>query len=399
MSTLPETVRKKLPVGMQTLSQIIQEGFYYVDKTGFAQRLIARGKYYFLSRPRRFGKSLFLDTLKEIFEGNQALFAGLAIHDQWDWSQRFHVLRISFAGRFLTDTAELTEAMHQQLEQYERQFDLPARYPDNPARFRDLIARLHQKTGQGVVILIDEYDKPILDQIDQQAIVIGMRDDLKDFYSVIKDLDGCIRFVLFSGVSRFSKSSLFFDLDNLIDITLNPAYSALCGFTEAELDTVFAPELEGLDREAMRLWYKGHNWLGEAVYNPSSCMLFFSRREIHNWWFESGTPSFLIKLLASGRFFTADWAGAAHDGELITGIEEEQIMPEALLFQTGYLTIREARQLASGTWRYTLACPNREVAVSLNSRMFARYGDGFRKIGLGGGDVESTVGFEVERVG
>mgnify|MGYP000228603602 CR=1 FL=1 len=148
--------RKKLPIGIQTLSEIIEGGYYYVDKTALAQQLIANGKYYFLSRPRRFGKSLFLNTLKEIFEGNQPLFQGLQIHDHWDWTRRHPVIRISFGGRHFQNPEELAASLHKQLDAYERQFALPARYPDNPSRFDDLITRLHQQTGQQVVCIDDQ---------------------------------------------------------------------------------------------------------------------------------------------------------------------------------------------------------------------------------------------------
>ncbi|MEN9865006.1 MAG: hypothetical protein RL748_596 [Pseudomonadota bacterium] len=252
-------LRKKLPIGIQTLSKIILGGHYYVDKTGLALQMINDGQYYFLSRPRRFGKSLFLDTLKEIFEGNQALFVGLQIHDQWDWSQPFPVIRINFAGANLKDPQDLARSLHQQLEDHERQFDVPARYPDNRSRFADLILRLHQKTGQKVVVLVDEYDKPILDKIENKAIAEAMREDLKDLYSVIKGQDAHIRFVFLTGVSKFSKISLFSGLNNLNDITLDAKYSALCGYTDADIDTLFAPELPGLDRAEIKRWYNGYS--------------------------------------------------------------------------------------------------------------------------------------------
>jgi hypothetical protein len=371
--------RKKLPIGIQSFAKIRKGGFYYVDKTDYALRLANAAGYFFLSRPRRFGKSLFLDTLKELFEGNQALFTGLQIHDQWDWQTRNPVLRISFAGRTLKDSAALCGALHQQLEEYERQFNLPARYPDNPARLRDLVARLYQQTGQGVVILIDEYDKPILDRIEQPAIALEMREDLKDFYAVLKDLDAALRFVLLTGVTKFTKVNLFSGLNNLKDITLDPSYSALCGYTESDLDTVFAAELPGLERAQIKRWYNGYNWTGEAVYNPFDVLLLLDNRRFDNWWFETGTPSFLIKLLAQERFFTPDLARLVTGDELLSSLDVGQITPEALLFQSGYLTIREARQLDSGTWQYTLGYPNREVEAGLNVRLLAEYTDNGRK--------------------
>lgn len=371
--------RKKLPIGIASLSKIIAGDYYYADKTGLLAQLIAHGGYYFLSRPRRFGKSLLLDTLKEIFEGNQALFTHLAIHEQWDWTRRHPVLRIDFSGDTLAGVDDLTGSVHQQLEEYERQFELPARYPDHRGRLRDLIARVHEKTGQTVVVLIDEYDKPILDSIDQPDTALAIRSKLKTLYGVLKGVDAHLRFVLLTGVSKFSKVSLFSGLNNLKDITLTPAWSALCGYTEQEVDTVFAPELEGLDRAQIRRWYNGYNWRGEAVYNPYDLLLLFDSREFQTWWFETGTPTFLTKLMAQSGFFTPDLARLVVASELISSFDVNQITPEALLFQTGYLTIREARQLPSGPWVYTLGYPNLEVEISLNSHLLASYTGDMRK--------------------
>ena len=367
------TSRKKLPIGIQTLSTLIEGGYYYVDKTALALKLIEEGNYYFLSRPRRFGKSLFLDTLKEIFEGNQPLFQGLHIHERWDWTRRHPVIRLSFGGGHLSDTDELAASLHRQLEQHERQFTLPARYADNANRLADLVARLHTKSGQKVAVLVDEYDKPILDLIEDAATAIAMREALKQIYGVLKDLDAHLRFVFLTGVSRFSKVSLFSGLNNLEDITLDPAYSAICGYTDPDVEHIFAPELPGLDRAQIRRWYNGYHWLGEPVYNPFDLLLLFKKRSFHPWWFETGTPTFLIKLMAQNGFFTPRLAGMRTGAELISTFDVERITPEALLFQTGYLTILHSEQAASGNWRYTLGYPNREVEVSLNASLLSVY--------------------------
>jgi hypothetical protein len=371
--SMPVLPRKKLPIGIQNFAKIREGGFYYVDKTPFALRLAGEAGYFFLSRPRRFGKSLFLDTLKEMFEGNESLFRGLYLHDKWDWSQRHPVIRISFGGGAVQDLAALASSLHQQFEQHERQFSLPARYPDNHSRFADLIIRLHEQTGQRVVVLVDEYDKPILDRIEDPAIARIMREELKNIYSVIKDQDAHIRFAILTGVSKFSKVSLFSGLNNLRDITLDPHYSALCGYAEADLEQVFAPELPGLDRQQIRRWYNGYNWLGESVYNPFDLLLLFERRKFRSWWFETGTPSFLIRLMAQRGFFTPDLAALRTGEELISTFDIDQIGIEALLFQTGYLTIQQEEEMPGGTVRYTLGYPNREVEVSLNASLLAVY--------------------------
>ncbi|MCF8168918.1 MAG: AAA family ATPase, partial [Rhodoferax sp.] len=237
--------RKKLPIGIQTFREIREEGYYYVDKSALAVQLVEQGKYYFLSRPRRFGKSLFLDTLKELFEGNQALFKGLAAEDRWDWTIKYPVLRISFGGGVLGSVVDLNQSIDEQLTTLEEQFSFAAEYTDYRSRFKRLILRLAQASGQRVVILVDEYDKPILDRIEDPAIALQLREALKDLYSVIKDSDAHVKFAFLTGVSKFSKVSLFSGLNNLEDLTLNAQYGTICGYTEADVDSVFAAELEG----------------------------------------------------------------------------------------------------------------------------------------------------------
>ena len=241
--------RRKLPIGMQTFRDIRESNCYYVDKTAYVGRLLDEGKHYFLSRPRRFGKSLFLDTCKELFEGNEPLFEGLAIHDRWDWSVRHPVLRLSFGSGHFREPGYLHEEVMDQLQILEEESEVVAHHDAAPARFRHLIRTLHQRAGRPVAILVDEYDKPILDALDTPAVARANRDFLRGLYAVVKDGDAHIRFSFIAGVSKFSKVSLFSGLNNLTDITLEPDYSAICGYTDADLDTVFAPELGGLDRD------------------------------------------------------------------------------------------------------------------------------------------------------
>jgi hypothetical protein len=297
---------EKLPIGIQSFAKIREGGFYYVDKTPFALRLSQGAGYFFLARPRRFGKSLFLDTLKELYEGNQALFVGLVIHDQWDWQVRHPVLRISFGSSNLRDKGALQATLHRQLSAYEQQFGLPARYPAPSNRLADLIDRLHRQTGQRVVVLVDEYDKPILDLIDQPAAARELREELKGLYSVLKDQDAHLHFVFLTGVSKFTKVSLFSGLNNLRDITLDPHFSALCGYTETDLDQTFTAELPGLERAQIKRWYNGYNWTGEAVYNPFDVLLLFENRKFQPWWYETGAPEFLVRLLAERGLFSPD---------------------------------------------------------------------------------------------
>ena len=361
--------RKKLPIGIQTFAKIREgDAHYYVDKTPLALRLIDQGTHFFLSRPRRFGKSLFLDTLKELFEGNEALFKGLHAQKHWDWSVKYPVLRFSFGGGVLGSVADLQASLHEQLGTLEERHQLPAEYPDVRSRFKRLILRLAEQTGQRVVVLIDEYDKPILDRIEDREKAIEIREALKDFYSVIKDSDAHIRFAFLTGVSKFSKVSLFSGLNNLQDITLDARYSSICGYTDADVDTVFAPELPGLDRQEIRRWYNGYNWLGESVYNPFDLLLLFDRRQFQPWWFETGTPTFLIKLLTQRRQFTPALETLVAPEALLSTFDVDNIPTEALMFQAGYLTIARA-DYYPGQLELALRYPNQEVKSSLNQSL------------------------------
>ena len=237
--------RRKLPIGMQTFREVREQGCYYVDKTAWLGRLLDEGKHYFLSRPRRFGKSLFLDTCKDLFEGAEPLFRGLAIHDRWDWSARHPVLRLSFGGGHFKDPDNLPANVMAQLDAVERETGVVSRYASAPDRFGHMLEALHRQAGRPVAVLVDEYDKPILDALDVPDVACANRDYLRGLYATIKDRDAHVRFTFVTGVSRFSKVSLFSGLNNLKDITLDPRYSALCGYTDADLDTVFAPELPG----------------------------------------------------------------------------------------------------------------------------------------------------------
>ncbi|MBS0506292.1 MAG: ATP-binding protein [Proteobacteria bacterium] len=360
--------RKKLPIGIQTLREIREEGHYYVDKTPLALRLIDQGKYFFLSRPRRFGKSLFLDTLKELFEGNAPLFKGLHVEHHWDWSVQYPVLRFSFGGGVLGSVQDLRASLNEQLGTLEARHQLPAEYPDARSRFKRLILRLAEATGQRVVVLIDEYDKPILDRIEERDTALQIREVLKDFYSIIKDSDAHVRFAFLTGVSKFSKVSLFSGLNNLEDITLVPAYSSICGYTDEDVDTVFAPELPGLDREEIRRWYNGYNWLGTSVYNPFDLLLLFRNRMFRPWWFETGTPTFLVKLLTERRQFTPALETIMAPETLLSTFDVDTIPTEALMFQAGYLTIADTRYLP-GRLELRLRYPNQEVKASLNNSL------------------------------
>ena len=365
-------VRRRLPIGIQTFRKLREQDCYYVDKTAYIERLLHEGKHYFLSRPRRFGKSLFLDTLKELFEGNEELFAGLYIHHRHDWSVHHPVVRLSFGGGNFKEPGELHEDVMLQLEDLEEEAEIAVRRVSAPARLRRLLQALHRKAGRRVAVLVDEYDKPILDALETPEIARANRDYLRGLYGVIKDSDAHVHFTFLTGISKFSKVSLFSQLNNLTDLTLDPVYSSICGYTERDLDTVFAPELGGLDRERVREWYNGYGWLGdEKVYNPYDVLLLLRRRKFAAHWFETGTPAFLLDTLFERRVSTVSLDQTVSTEELLSTFDVEEIVTEALLFQTGYLTITGEEELG-GEALYRLGYPNREVRQSLNRVLLRR---------------------------
>ena len=360
---------RKLPIGIQTFREIREEGYYYVDKTPYIRRLVDGGKHYFLSRPRRFGKSLFVDTLKELFEGSEALFEGLAIHEHWDWSARHPVVRLDFSRGDYRIPGYVHQNLMAQLEALERRSGVASDYSTGPERFNHLLEALHERTGRRVVVLVDEYDKPILDALDVPEVARANRDYLRGLYSTVKFADAYVRFTFLTGVSKFSKVSLFSGLNNLTDITLNPHYSAICGYTDADLDAVFAPELEGLDRQAIRDWYNGYNWRGaEKLYNPFDVLLLFFNREFDAWWFETGTPAFLVETLSRRGVSSPRLEGMLGTSALLSKFDVDAMATEALLFQTGYLTIIDVEDMG-GSSLYRLGYPNREVRQSLNESL------------------------------
>ena len=365
-------VRRRLPTGIQTFRTLRERNCYYVDKTVYVERLLEEGAHYFLSRPRRFGKSLFLDTLKELFEGNEALFRGLHVHGRHDWSQRHPVVRLSFGGGSFTQPGLLQDRVMEQLAAVERRTGVEADYLTAPGRFASVLEALHERTGQQVAVLVDEYDKPILDALETPEVARANRDFLRGLYGVIKDSEAHVRFTFLTGVSKFSKVSLFSDLNNLTDLTLDGRYSAICGYTEADLDRVFAPELPGLDRERIREWYNGYCWLGEEkVYNPFDLLLLFDSGKFKPHWFETGSPAFLVDTLFERQVSTVSLADVIGTEDLLSAFDVEHIGTQALLFQTGYLTITEAEEL-DGELLYRLSYPNREVRQSLNRVLLRR---------------------------
>ncbi len=365
MNTKP--TMKKLPIGIQTLSHIIEGGYVYVDKTEIAHRLITSGKYYFLSRPRRFGKSLFLSTLKEIFEGNKALFKGLYIEDQWDFQEKYPVIHLDFSMGLSKNAQELERTIRYALERVEKDLGIQCeRHRSSKECFGDLIWQAKEKYGKNVVILIDEYDKPILDNIINKETAREIRDEMKGFYSVIKGNDSNIQLVFLTGVSKFSKLNLFSGLNNLNDITLNPNYGNICGYTHDNLLTEFQTLLAGVDMDRLKEWYNGYNYFGERVYNPFDILLFISNsHDYRNYWWSTGNPSFLIDLIRSKNYSIPDIENFEATDAILDSFDVDNIELEPLLWQTGYLTIKEKYTHANRI-KYRLEVPNLEIQHSLN---------------------------------
>lgn len=357
---------KKLPIGIQTFSKIRENEYLYVDKTEQVLSLVENGSYYFLARPRRFGKSLLLSTLQALFEGRKELFAGLFVYDRWDWKVRYPVIKISFGG-----VARNREEMKQDVDNIlkDNQERLEIDCPDTSdigGCFKYIIKEAVKKYGRKVVILVDEYDKLIVDNLDQPEVAKEGREILKDLYTTIKDSDEFIKFAFLTGVSKFSKVSIFSGLNNLEDISLVPHYGSICGYTENDLETVFAGHLENADMERAREWYNGYNFLGEPVYNPFDILLFVRNDlKFDNYWFATGTPTFLMKLIQKHNYFIPQLDNLKVSKNQLDSYDIDNLELEPILFQTGYLTIKRVEQTDFGS-EYILGTPNKEVAISFN---------------------------------
>lgn len=366
---------KKLPIGIQTFSRIREGDFVYIDKTPMIVDMLNSAGRFFLSRPRRFGKSLLVDTLRCLFQGRKELFAGLYIEHRWDWSLQYPVIKIDFADGNLDSLEALNARIDGLLRQNAEQLGIEEQSGwDVPGRFGALIRQATKKYGQPAVILIDEYDKPILDNIDQPEIAALMRDRLKNLYSVLKGQDEHLRFIFMTGVTKFSKVSLFSGLNQIEDITLDQRYSTLCGYTQADLENQFAGHLQGVDWQQLKDWYNGYQFLGEPVYNPYDVLLFISKQHtFRNYWFETGSPAFLIKLFQQRQYFLPDLEDIEVGEEILDSFDVENISPITLLFQSGYLTITDAFTDELGEPSFRLRLPNREVRTALATQLIGGY--------------------------
>jgi hypothetical protein len=365
---------KPLPIGIQSYSELIADGFLYIDKTEYIYNMIKNKGYYFLSRPRRFGKSLLISTLEAIFLGKKELFKGLWIEKaEYDWHEH-PVIKLDFTQIYNKNPEEFKNELKRQLieigSDYHIEFnnDIPL-----PGMFKDLIKGLYIKTSQRVAILIDEYDKPIIDNITNTEVAKANRDILKSFYGILKGADEYIRFVILTGVTKLSRVSIFSDLNNLNDVTISEKYAGMLGYTQKELEYYFdeyigilkdkyGESTENINKKIIN-WYNGYRFSKAdlKVYNPFSILLLFDHNDFRNFWFETGTPSLLIKLIKE-KDYDIKKIGEIDVTELVFSsyeIDKFRIMP--LLFQTGYLTIKDYDE---PTRQYKLYYPNFEVEDS-----------------------------------
>jgi Predicted AAA-ATPase/PD-(D/E)XK nuclease superfamily len=360
---------QRYPVGIQDFGEIRKGGFVYVDKTEFVYKLTQQSKFYFLSRPRRFGKSLLISTIESLFLAKKELFKGLFIQDKWNWEQTNPIIRISFSniGHKLLG---LEKAIDNRLEEIAREYEITFLTQSIDQKFKELIQKLSETRGQ-VVILIDEYDKPIIDYLGENTEkAIANRDVMKIFYSILKDADPHIRLVFITGVSKFSRVSVFSDLNNLQDLTTDKFFSGCCGITQDELEIYFEKELQETDKERVKEWYNGYTWDNRvSVYNPFSLLNFFVQGyEFKSFWFETGTPTFLIKLSENLGLYDFEEVEIGSSALNAYDIEKLQLIP--LMFQTGYLTVKDYSDMGDV---YTLTYPNKEVRKAYIENLMAAY--------------------------
>ena len=363
-------MNRKYPIGIQSFENIRKEGYLYVDKTALIYQLVQTGKYYFLSRPRRFGKSLLLSTLQAYYEGKKELFEGLAMASlEKDW-KTYPVLLLDLNAQRYDSVDSLTSILNDTLCEWERLYGTQESETTLSLRFKGVIQRAAEKTGRNVVVLIDEYDKPMLQAIHNKELQSSYRNILKAFYGVLKSKDAYLQFALLTGVTKFSKVSVFSDLNNLMDISMDNRYAAICGITEQELVTDLGEYIRDLSETLQMSYedllrelqerYDGYHFVedSESLYNPFSLLNTFARKKLGNYWFETGTPTYLVELLKENHYPLEHLTYEQATADTLTGIDTVDSSPIPVLYQSGYLTIKDYDPEFE---TYTLGFPNKEV--------------------------------------
>lgn len=361
---------KIYPIGIQNFEKIRRDGYFYIDKTALIYQMAKTGSYFFLSRPRRFGKSLLVSTLEAYFEGKRELFEGLAIEKlEKDWIKH-PILHIDLNTEKYESLENLENILNDTLYKWEKVYGTEPSETSLPLRFKGIIRRAYEQTGNRVAIFVDEYDKPMLQAIGNEALQKAFRDTLQAFYGAIKTMDGCIKFAFLTGVTKFGKVSVFSALNNLIDLSMDERYAAICGMTEEEIHTNLGKELfeladklkmsyEEVCRE-LKTCYDGYHFVENSVgiYNPFSVLNTFFKMKFGSYWFETGTPTYLVELLKSHHYDLHCMAEVETDAEILNSVDSASTNPIPVIYQSGYLTIKEYDERFG---IYRLGFPNREV--------------------------------------
>ena len=378
-------VKKKYPIGIQNFERLRNEEYLYIDKTAIIQKLVTEGTYYFLSRPRRFGKSLLISTLQAYFEGKRELFKGLAIDtDEMDWQPR-PVLKFDLNAEEYKSRESLATVLIRQMEPYEKRYGVDKIQPTLSGRFESLIKFAHEATGRTVAILVDEYDKPMLQAIESPELQAEYRSMLKAFYGVMKSSDEHIKFALLTGVTKFSKVSVFSDLNNIEDISFIDDYATLCGITEQEMRENLNEEISELAQknkltveecyDKLRKWYDGYHFSSDlslpGMYNPFSLINTLKNKAFKDYWFATGTPTFLVSTLKKTNYPLDELAkNPPVTADLLGELDSISKNPLPVLFQSGYLTIKDYDEEFES---YTMGFPNYEVEFGFTKHLVETY--------------------------
>ena len=374
----------KYPIGIQNFESLRNDGYFYVDKTALIYQLVNNGRYYFLSRPRRFGKSLLLSTLEAYFEGKKELFEGLALEKlETDWVKR-PILHLDLNTEKYENPESLEKILNDTIYKWEMTYGTEPSETSLPLRFKGIIRRAREQTGHRVAILVDEYDKPMLQAIGNEELQKSFRSTLQAFYAVIKTMDGYIKFAFLTGVTKFGKISVFSALNNLMDLSMWDDYAALCGITEQELHDNFEEGISQLAQtqgltydeacDELKERYDGYHFVENSVgiYNPFSLLNTFAKRKFGNYWFETGTPTYLVELLKMHNYDLHNIENIETDEDTLNSIDSSSTNPIPVIYQSGYLTIKDYDR-RFGT--YYLGFPNREVEEGFMKFLLPFYTD------------------------
>ena len=373
---------KRLPVGIQTFDKLIQGGYLYIDKTAYIHKMVSESNYIFLSRPRRFGKSLLVSTLQSYFEGKKELFKGLAIEQlEKEWAQH-PVLRFSLASGKHMEKEQLERYLLDILSDNEKRFGLRSDKIDTNIRFKDLIKNVYDQTGKQVVVLIDEYDAPLLDVVHENEQLPILRQVMRNFYSPLKDCDPYLRFVFLTGITKFSQLSIFSELNNLKNISMLPEFAAICGITVEEMQTQMADYIDVFAKteetgheemvEKLKKQYDGYHftWPSPDIFNPFSLLNAMQDRRLDSYWFASGTPTYLIEMLRKFDVLPSEIKNIEAEAFDFDAPTENMQSITPLLYQSGYITIKDYNKNFN---YYTLSIPNKEVRIGLLRSLVPSY--------------------------